>query len=345
MSNEPLPMRPDPRQDIVDRALEAFEKVLEALENGYSFANYDISEDEDEEDDEDEDSVKDGSSGRPAKVARTKAWAFSTQGATLRRAGLRSAKNYADAADDNATTSGAHSFVVSRNDYAYRPAHSRNGSTSSFLNDELTPASHPDIPSFSSPPTGSAPAEAVFAHPPTFKGKCDFCLRQDALSLILLASAAGSTPAARHHFTHANSHFTDNYMAHIRLSAVIWNNACCSRCIPYVVGYSLPIPLSRTPKPYNGAFPLRAGAADRSAWVDSLRRVWTDYVVREQAEELFLSVFDWEVNVNWINKAKEGSAFKNALLWFREELELGIQMQKSTFWISTGHRARVSSRP
>lgn len=234
---------------------------------------------------------------------------------------------------------------MSRNDYAYRPAHSRNGSTSSFLNDELTPASHPDIPSFSSPPTGSAPAEAVFAHPPTFKGKCDFCLRQDALSLILLASAAGSTPAARHHFTHANSHFTDNYMAHIRLSAVIWNNACCSRCIPYVVGYSLPIPLSRTPKPYNGAFPLRAGAADRSAWVDSLRRVWTDYVVREQAEELFLSVFDWEVNVNWINKAKEGSAFKNALLWFREELELGIQMQKSTFWISTGHRARVSSRP
>lgn len=29
-------MRPDPRQDIVDRALEAFEKVLEALENGTS---------------------------------------------------------------------------------------------------------------------------------------------------------------------------------------------------------------------------------------------------------------------------------------------------------------------
>ncbi|KAG4440734.1 hypothetical protein IFR05_003778 [Cadophora sp. M221] len=48
-------------------------------------------------------------------------------------------------------------------------------------------------------------------------------------------------------------------------------------------------------------------------------------VVHEQVEEFFLSVFDWEANVKWIEKAKKGSAFKNALLWFRLGPELGVQ--------------------
>lgn len=262
---------------------------------------------------------------------------------------LRPAKNYTAAIDQDVTTSTAHSADVSGGILGEEFRHRRPESIPFSVNgppeSRATPEPRLSFPyrpfkpqhlphTISRSTVGEITSSSLVStiagldHPPQFQGKCDLCLHEETLSLLMIADSTAAISLASPSRKSKNVEFNNNAMAEIRLSDLFWDHACCATCVSCLIAPNANLFPGNIRSP-NGEFKLRSDDVTKELWVAGLQDLCHGYVIREQVEEFFHAVFNWKHNVLAIQELKK-SSFKHALLWMRDELQAGVEMLETS---------------